>query len=187
MSEFGGYLISEHSAALARLAASFGRDERGAAVISSASLLSGETLRKNFQSYDHTEIIAIPANVREAEVSGITPPGWHFFCTGISVICDKNEVPARNPEIVIIDETRGRAFSGAPIMPDVPQAWRRNIPAMSWGAANRYLPEPKPFKHYFAPRSYVGISARRGSSEIGAAALRFNVILTGYALNLEGL
>lgn len=185
MCDNGGYLISEQAAALAALAASFGRDEKGAAVISSASLLSGETLRKNFQSYEHTEIITIPANVREVEVSDVLPPGWHFFTTGVSVIMEKGDI--RKPEICISDDSRGRAFSGSPIMPDFPAAWRRNIPAMTYGATSRYLPEPVPFKYYFAPRSYIGINARRAASEVGAAELQFNIIIHGYALNLEGL
>lgn len=187
MRESGGYLISEQAAALAALAASFGRDEAGAAVISSASLLSGENLRKNFQSYEHTEIITIPANVREVSVSAVLPPGWHFFTTGISLIMERGEVAARNPEIVIIDETKGRAFSGGPKTEENPQTWRRNIPSMTWGASDKYLSEPHPFKHYFAPRSYFGIEARRGAAEIGAAELRFNLILSGFHLNLEGL
>ena len=187
MRESGGYLISEQAAALAALAASFGRDEAGAAVISSASLLSGESLRKNFQSYEHSEIITIPAGMRETYVSAVLPSGWHFFTTGISVIMAPGEAAARNPEICIVDETRGRAFSGSPKTEDFAQSWRRNIPAMTWGASNKYLPEPYPFKHYFSPRSYFGIEARRGAAEIGAAELRFNLILSGFHLNLEGL
>lgn len=187
MCENGGYLISAQADALARLAASFGRDEDGAAVISSASLLTGEALRKNFQSYEHSEIIIIPANVREVNVSAVLPPGWHFFTTGISLVMAAGESGNRNPEICIIDETKGRAFSGSPIMPDAPESWRRNIPALSWGASDKYLAEPVPFKHYFEPRSYFGINARRGAAEIGADELRFNLIISGYQLNLEGL
>lgn len=188
MSEFGGYLISEQAAALAALAAAFGRDEKGAAVITSASLQAGETFRKNFQGYDHTEILSIPAGVREAEVSGVTPTGWHFFCTGVELHTEKGDVPARSPEICIIDETRGRAFSGSPIMPDSPASWRRNIPALTFGAsAANYLPEPRPFRHYFAPRSYITIQARRGAAEIGNSPLWLNVILKGFALNVEGI